>query len=159
MFKHFATRTFSLLRVSMNLTMSSMNSVGFKSHFYKEPWRGLMSNNIGVVNRITSTAQSPTTLIKFQRFGMRSMKTKRKDRASDPKYKVRNHNGLMKRVRVVGPRWNRAFKYWANNHSHKMIKKSSRNLALKKRARYVPKCYFTRFKRLIPLFKRQRYRN
>ncbi len=95
-------------------------------------------------------------LIKYQKFFMRSMKSKRKLRAANTKYKIKNHTGLMKRIRVVGPSWNRQFKFWPTGHVHKMTNKSSANLKGKKKARYICLADIRRVRRLIPYFKRKK---
>jgi len=99
------------------------------------------------------------SLIKFQKFYLRSVKSKRKLKLPDTKNRIKNHIGLMKRIRVVGPRWNRGFKYWPTGKVHKMTNKSSSNLKRKRQARYICKADLQRVKRLIPYFKRQKYKH
>jgi ribosomal protein L35 len=95
-------------------------------------------------------------LIKYQKFNMRSMKSKRKLRAANTKYRITNHSGLMKRIRVVGPRWNRQFKFYPTGNVHKMTNKSSGNLRRKRKPRLISAADIRRVKRLIPYFKRKK---
>jgi ribosomal protein L35 len=120
-----------------------------KSFFTKNIQHGLNSTGLMKSN----------ILINYQKFSLRSMKSKRKSRAPDPNYKISTHHGLKKRIRIVGPRWCRAFKFWPSNHRHKMVNKSNANLASKKKPRYVVKAYIRRVKRLLPYFKRKKYKH
>ncbi len=98
-------------------------------------------------------------LINYQKFYMRSLKTKRRAKYPNSKHKQTNHTGMMKRVRVVGPIWDRGFKFWPTGNVHKMTNKSSANLKRKRKARYICKADLKRVKRLIPYYKRQKYKN
>ncbi len=95
-------------------------------------------------------------LIHYQKFFMRSMKSKRKIRAANTKYRIKNHTGLMKRIRVVGPRWDRQFKFYPTGNVHKMTNKSSANLKAKKKPRLISAADIGRVRRLIPYFKRRK---
>lgn len=52
-------------------------------------------------NFFTKIKQTENVLIKYQKAGMRSMKTKRKMRVADTTYRMKTHNALKKRVRIV----------------------------------------------------------
>lgn len=55
--------------------------------------------------------------------------------------------------------FNRGFKHWANNHRHKMINKSRNNLKRKAYPRYVAKVDVRHMKRMLPYFKRKKYKH
>jgi ribosomal protein L35 len=98
-------------------------------------------------------------LIKVSNKGLRSMKSKRKLRMPNTKYKMKTHNALKKRIRIVGRFFDRGFKQWANNHSHKMINKSNANLEKKKKPRYISKVDIRHAKRMLPYFRRKKYKH
>lgn len=111
------------------------------------------------MNKIKSENLKNNVLIQYQTAEMRSMKTKRKLKLPDTKYKMKTHNALKKRIRVVGRLFDKGFKHWSNNHRHKMINKSSRNLKVKGYSKYVSKADIRHCKRMLPYFKRKKYRN
>lgn len=69
--------------------------------------------------------------------------------------RLKNHKGMLKRVKIVGPRWNRQFKRLHAERYHLRRKKSSSNLRRKKRAAYIHKADIKRVRKMIPYFKRQ----
>lgn len=89
----------------------------------------------------------------------RSIKSKRKLRAPNTRYKIKNHRGLLKRLIVVGPRWDRQFKFKPIGRVHKSLNKSRANIWRKKQLRLISKADLRRVKRMIPYYKRQRYKH
>jgi ribosomal protein L35 len=158
MFKYFVKKPFNIFSNFNTLAKSFKILNGSHSIYTSNNNKTFFTKNIQQGNNSTGLMKS-NLLINYQKFFLRSMKSKRKARAPDPKYKIPTHNGLKKRVRIVGPRWCRAFKCWANNHRHKMVNKSSSNLARKKQPTYVAKAYIRRVKRLLPYFKRKKYKH
>jgi ribosomal protein L35 len=164
MFKYYVQRNFNFLKSKtnnflINSTQSSVktffNPVSNKNFFNKIFHTSQFSNTNNLIMG-SGLKQVENVLIKYQKFEMRSMKSKRKLRAPNTKYKITNHTGLMKRIKIVGPRWNRGFKFWPVGHSHKMTNKSSGNLKRKKQARYICHADIRRIKRLIPYFMRRK---
>jgi ribosomal protein L35 len=107
----------------------------------------------------THSNQNSNLLINYQKFYMRSMKTKRRYRKPDTGYKIRTHHGLSKRIRIVGPRWNRCFKFWPTGHTHKMTNKLTNNLRSKKKAKFIKKADLRHVKRMLPYYKRKKYKH
>jgi len=158
MFKYFAKKPYNIF-TNFNKMTTSFKFPETSNLFYtKSNIKTFFTKNIQHGLKNTGLIKS-NLLINYQKFSLRSMKSKRKARAPDPKYKISTHHGLKKRIRIVGPRWCRAFKCWANNHRHKMVNKSSSNLARKKKPRYIAQAYIRRVKRLLPYFKRKKYKH
>jgi ribosomal protein L35 len=158
MLKYFAKKPFLVFSNLSRLT-ESYKPINFSNLFQgARITRTFLTKNIK--HSVTNTGLVKSNLlINYQKFSLRSMKSKRKARSPSPKYKISTHHGLKKRIRIVGPRWCRAFKFWPSNHRHKMINKSSSNLARKKKPRYVVQSYIRRVKRLLPYFKRKKYKH
>lgn len=84
-------------------------------------------------------------------------------RKADPAKKrkaprLATHKGLIKRVRIVGPRHARRFKFKAPGLHHKLRKWRARNLKNKKKPRYISAADMPRVKKLLPYFKRQKFK-
>jgi hypothetical protein len=80
----------------LNIINANINNDSKKSfNFIK--FSNFFTNNIFNKNN----KETNNLLIRYQRAGMRSMKSKRKARAPDPKYKMKTHNALKKRMRIV----------------------------------------------------------
>ena len=62
---------------------------------------------------------------------MRSIKSKRKRANQTFKYKLKTHQGLAKRIIIVGDQNDRMFKFKSPCHHHKMIKKTFGNRQFK----------------------------
>ena len=75
------------------------------------------------------------------------------------KYKLKNHKGLIKRIKILGPRNNRAFEFKSPGLVKKMSKKRKQTLQNKKKKRFISKADLRQVKKMIPYFKRQRYKN
>lgn len=73
-------------------------------------------------------------------------------------YKLTINKAMIKRVRIVGPRHDRKFKFLSTNRRHFLRNKSRNNLKRLKRKKYIKRCDFRRVRRMIPLFKRQRFK-
>jgi len=141
-----------------NKLLSNNNFLPTKKFYFTKMFAlARMGSNIQTkTNLISEITKYKNEFIKCQKFNMRSMKSKRKLRMANTKYKIKNHSGIMKRVRVVGPRFDRQIKFWPTGNVHKMTNKSSANLKNKKRARYISAVDLRRVKRLIPYFKRKK---
>lgn len=53
--------------------------------------------------------------------------------------KLHNHNSLVKRIKIVGPRHDRKFKFLHAGKRHLNRNKSRSNLMRKRKARYISK--------------------
>ncbi len=127
-----------------------------KKYFFTRMFTMSANYNSNMNKLCLPLTTNPNQLIKYQKFNMRSMKSKRKLRAANTRYRITNHTGLMKRIRVVGPRWNRQFKFYPTGNVHKMTNKSSANLRRKRKPRFISAADIRRVKRLIPYFKRKK---
>jgi len=74
------------------------------------------------------------------------------------KFSLPNHNGLLKRIRIVGPRHARRFKFKSPGSRHLNRNSSKRNLKQKKRDRYIAECDMERIKKMIPYYKNQKFK-
>ena len=72
--------------------------------------------------------------------------------------KLTNHKGLLKRIKIVGPRHARMFKFRSPGMRHKMRKRSHMGMARKKRARYVSSADIRVVRKMIPDYKRQYFK-
>ncbi|CAD8094128.1 unnamed protein product [Paramecium primaurelia] len=71
-------------------------------------------------------------------------------------YKIGNHKGLMKRVKIVGPRRARRLKFKSPGSRHLNRNCSKANLRRKRRTRYISDVDMPRMRKLLPLMKRQK---
>lgn len=85
--KHFLNRYTTKQFISFNLTNT------FKSYLNMSY---VSTNSAFLLNK-----SSNNLIIKYQKAGIRSMKSKRKVRAPNPHYKMKTHNALKKRIRIV----------------------------------------------------------
>ena len=74
------------------------------------------------------------------------------------KPKLSNHKGLLRRLKIVGPRHARMFKFRSPGMRHKMRKRSCMGMSRKKRKRYVSVADIRVVKKMIPDFKRQYFK-
>ena len=113
-------------------------------------------------NNLRSISIQPKISLFYQiaskNFGV-SIATKRKQKLPDTRYKMRTHRGLFKRIRIVGPRWDRQFKFYPTNNVHKMSNKSRANLRRKRQCRFIAKSDIRRVRRLLPYYKRNKYKH
>ncbi len=58
-------------------------------------------SNIIRFNFFTKLRTTENCLIKYQKFEMRSLKSKRKAKSPDPNYKMKTKNSLKKRMKIV----------------------------------------------------------
>lgn len=99
---------------------------------------------------------SPNLLIYTQLFGMRTLLKKRHQfESKNVNYKMKNRKSLRRRVRIVGPSYNRHFLFHRANIYHKRSKKSNAN---RKKERYKLMSMSNRrfCTRNIPEYKRKR---
>ena len=68
---------------------------------------------------------------------------------------LHNHNGLLKRIRIVGPRYARRFKFQSAGKRHLNRNKSRSNLLRKRKARYISKADTEKVRKMIPYYKRK----
>jgi ribosomal protein L35 len=155
MLKYFAKKTLQNNTSHIN-QFKKFNSFNFLTN----PTMKKFSFKVFTLSPLNTLSNSNTenALIQYQKFNLRSMKSKRKVRAPDPKYKMKTHRGLRKRIRIIGSMFDRGFKHWPNNHRHKMINKSTGNLVRKRKARYICKSDFRRIRKMLPYFKRKKYK-
>ena len=170
MLKYFVQRNLkfsnfsSLSKTMTNSLPSSLNKTSnlltggdlIKKYFFTRMFTMSANYNSNVNKLCLPLNTNSNQLIKYQKFNMRSMKSKRKLRAPNTKYRITNHTGMMKRIRVVGPRWNRQFKFYPTGNVHKMTNKSSGNLRRKRKPRLISAADIRRVKRLIPYYKRKK---
>mmetsp|Transcript_70248 Transcript_70248/g.81894 ORF Transcript_70248/g.81894 Transcript_70248/m.81894 type:complete len:173 (+) Transcript_70248:31-549(+) len=71
-------------------------------------------------------------------------------------YKPTNHNGLLARIRIVGPRHDRKFKCRPAGGRHLLRNKSKNNFNRRKRVKFIDPADMRRMKKLIPYYKRQK---
>ena len=89
MFKYYISKNFnSLLR--MNTTQYIGSTI-----------RKDLCFNLLKFNFFTKVKTNNNCLIKYQKFGMRSLKSKRKSKSPDPNYKMKTKNALRKRIKIV----------------------------------------------------------
>jgi len=84
---------------------------------------------------------------------------KRRIKRKAKKYVLPSHKGLLSRIRIVGPRHARRFKFQSANRRHLLRKKSHSNLMRKRKASYIKKADIGRIKKLLPLWKRQNFKS
>ncbi len=72
------------------------------------------------------------------------------------KYKMKNHKGLMKRVVIEGPRWNRRFLFRSAGLTKKRYNKRRPALKRMKQKRYISKADMKRVRRMLPYFKKKK---
>eukprot|EP01016_Furgasonia_blochmanni_P043827 TRINITY_DN6011_c0_g1_i4.p1 TRINITY_DN6011_c0_g1~~TRINITY_DN6011_c0_g1_i4.p1 ORF type:complete len:233 (+),score=37.87 TRINITY_DN6011_c0_g1_i4:89-700(+) len=75
------------------------------------------------------------------------------------RHKVPNHNALLRRIRIVGPRWNRQFKYMSSGKQHLNRNKSRMNLKRKRKPKMMPLCEREKIMKMIPHFKRRKFKD
>ena len=73
-------------------------------------------------------------------------------------HKLHNHNSLVKRIKIVGPRYARKFKFLAVGKRHLNRNKSRSNLMRKRKNKYIHKADEERVKKMIPSFKRKAFK-
>ncbi|EAR96361.1 hypothetical protein TTHERM_00189300 (macronuclear) [Tetrahymena thermophila SB210] len=93
------------------------------------------------------------------RFRTKSSTWKRGPKTVLKAHKQSNHSALLKRIRIVGPSWDRKLKFKSANHRHQLRKKSRACLKRKRRARYAHPTDFKRLRRLIPSLKKASFKN
>ncbi|CAD8122044.1 unnamed protein product [Paramecium sonneborni] len=81
---------------------------------------------------------------------------KKRIRTPNKLYKIGNHKGLMKRVKIVGPRRARRLKFKSPGSRHLNRNCSKANLRRKRRIRYISDVDMPRMRKLLPLMKRQK---
>ncbi|CAD8111507.1 unnamed protein product [Paramecium primaurelia] len=81
---------------------------------------------------------------------------KKRIRTPNKLYKIGNHKGLMKRVKIVGPRRARRLKFKSPGSRHLNRNCSKANLRRKRRTRYISDVDMPRMRKLLPLMKRQK---
>ncbi|CAD8121094.1 unnamed protein product [Paramecium sonneborni] len=81
---------------------------------------------------------------------------KKRIRSQNRQYKIGNHKGLLKRVKIVGPRRARRLKFKSAGSRHLNRNCSKANLRRKRRTRYISDVDMPRMRKLLPLMKRQK---
>lgn len=81
---------------------------------------------------------------------------KKRVKTKNRKYKIGHHNGLLKRVKIVGPRRERRIKFKSPGARHLNRNKSRANLMRKRLTRYISDVDMPRMRKLIPLLKRRK---
>ncbi|KRW99022.1 hypothetical protein PPERSA_11623 [Pseudocohnilembus persalinus] len=84
---------------------------------------------------------------------------KKAEKQKTKKYIQKAHYGLLKRIRIVGNKDERRFKFHSTGKRHLMRKKSLSNLKRKSRDRYIAKADVKRIKRLLPKWKQAAFKN
>ena len=117
-------------------------------------------NTPAMINqRFQLEKNTENSLVNIQSKGIRSAQAKRKLKFPDTKYKMKTKNAAKKRFRIVGGLYDKGFRHWPNNKTHKMLNKTRNNIKRKKSERYVCKADIRHLKRLFPYFKNKKYRN
>jgi hypothetical protein len=89
MFKYYNLRNLnSLLRIN------NTNFMGLTIH-------NNLCFNLLKFNFFTKVKTNNNCLIKYQKFEIRSLKSKRKAKSPDPNYKMKTKNALKKRIKIV----------------------------------------------------------
>lgn len=91
--------------------------------------------------------------------GINGVGKKRKNYKKPSKYKLKNHKGLIKRIKIVGPASNRSFEFKSPGLVKKMSKKRKQNLKNQKRRRFISKADLRQVKKMLPYYKRRKYKN
>ena len=73
-------------------------------------------------------------------------------------HKLHNHNSLVKRIKIVGPRHARQFKFLHVGKRHLNRNKSRSNLLRKRKARYISRADTERVRKMVPSFKRRAFK-
>ncbi len=155
MFKYQVKRNLDLFNPLRICNKLQSNLTNFHQRFFFTTLFGMKSLLTGNKMNLNSTAIVKTPMKCFSR----SVKSKRKMRMPDTSLKIRNHKGMLKRIRIVGPRWDRQFKFYPVGNVHKMTNKSRANLKRKRQARFISPVDIKRVRKLIPYFKRKKYKH
>lgn len=131
----------------------NLNPTNKRTVFYKYILTNFFSLHKHFPRHSPMTDSPNNSLLKLQKFSIRSFEKKRRDKYSkNTNYKMKNRNALLKRIKIVGPSWNRHFMFKRTHHHHKNMKKSKNNL--KRPAMKLISLPDRRYlKRNLPLFK------
>lgn len=72
--------------------------------------------------------------------------------------RMSNHKGLLRRIKIVGPRHARMFKFISPGIQHKMRKRNRMGLKRKRRVRYVHQHNIRVVKKMLPDYKKQYFK-
>jgi len=89
MFKYYMSKNFNSI-FRMNNTQYIGSTI-----------RNNLCFNLIKFNFFTKVKTNNNCLIKYQKYEMRSLKSKRKAKSPDPNYKMKTKNALKKRIRIV----------------------------------------------------------
>ena len=90
--------------------------------------------------------------------GQKGASIKKKPYKMFKKYALKTRTSMITRVKVVGPRWDRQFKFKSPGLKRKISKKNRNNLKRKRRNRYISKADIKRVKKMLPYHKRQKFK-
>ena len=83
---------------------------------------------------------------------------KKKKKTHHMRYKINCHKGLLNRIKISGPRWDRKYKFKSANHTHLLRYKTKSNKLRARRTRYISKADTWKVEKLIPQFKNNRFK-